>query len=44
MHKKLWKKVEAYFLDPMWYQTMFECCTGLDNNFKDTFNITDNKT
>ena len=23
---------------------MFECCNALDNNFKDTIKITDNKT
>ena len=44
MRKKLWKNFEAYFLDLIKYQTMFECCNALDNNFKDTIKITDNKT
>ena len=42
MRKKLWKNFEAYFLDLIKYQTMFECCNALDNNFKDTIKITDN--
>ena len=40
--KNFGKALRHNYLDSIWYQTTFECCTDL-GNFKDTFKIFQNE-